>query len=97
VWVPLTLRDEVVGWVGVGRDKFYDWQRCQGIQGKHNGLTPRHFWLQEWEKQAIIRCHLEHKEDGYRRIILMMLDRDVVAVSPASTYRVLKNAGLMRC
>ena len=26
----------------------------------------------------------------------MMLDRDIVAVSPASTYRVLKEAGLMR-
>jgi hypothetical protein len=26
----------------------------------------------------------------------MMLDRDIVAVSPSSTYRVLKNAGLMR-
>jgi putative transposase len=27
----------------------------------------------------------------------MMLDRDVVAVSPATTYRVLKEAGFMRC
>jgi len=75
VWVPLKLRDEVVHWAGVARDKFYDWQRRHGIQSKHNGLTPRHFWLQEWEKQAIIRFHLERQEDGYRRITFMMLDR----------------------
>ena len=27
----------------------------------------------------------------------MMLDRDIVAVSPSSTYRVLKGAGLLDC
>jgi len=55
---------QMVHWVGVGRDKFYNWQRRHGIQSKHNGLTPRHFWLQEWEKQAIISVHLEHQEAG---------------------------------
>ena len=31
--------------------------------------------------------------EGYRRLAYMMLDADVVAVSPASVYRVLKAAG----
>ncbi|MBF0341442.1 MAG: hypothetical protein HQL95_10845 [Magnetococcales bacterium] len=35
-------------------------------------------------------------KDGYRRLTFMMLDCDIAAVSPASTYRVLKEAGLMR-
>ena len=34
--------------------------------------------------------------EGYRRLAFMMLDRDVVAASPASVYRVLKAAGLIR-
>jgi hypothetical protein len=34
---------------------------------------------------------------GYRRLTFMMLDRDIVAVSRSSTYRVLKGAGLLGC
>jgi len=59
-------------------------------------MIPRKFWLDEWEKQAIIAYYLEHEREGYRRVTFMMLDADVVAVSPSSTYRVLKAAGLMR-
>jgi putative transposase len=33
--------------------------------------------------------------EGYRRLTFMMLDQDVVAVSPASVWRVLKQAGLL--
>ena len=33
-----------------------------------------------------------HPEEGYRRLAYMMLDTDVVGVSPSSVYRVLKNA-----
>ena len=56
---------------------------------------PRDFWLQAWEKQAIIDFHQQHPLEGYRRLTFMMLDEDVVAVSPSSVYRVLKQAGLM--
>jgi putative transposase len=31
--------------------------------------------------------------EGYRRLAYMMLDADIVAVSPSSVYRVLKAAG----
>ena len=86
----------LIGWVGIGRDKFYDWCRRHGQANDHNGTSPRTFWLEDWEKQAIIAFYLEHQQDGYRRLTFMMLDRDIVAVSPASTYRVLKEAGLMR-
>ncbi len=34
--------------------------------------------------------------EGYRRLAFMMLDADVVAVSPSSVYRVLKGAGLLQ-
>lgn len=86
----------LLGWARIGRDKFYDWCDRYGQSNCHNGSTPRDFWLEEWEKTAIITFYHEHRKDGYRRLTFMMLDRDVVAVSPASTYRVLKEAGLMR-
>ena len=40
--------------------------------------------------------YLKHPLEGYRRLTFMMLDRDVVAVSPSSVYRVLSAADLLR-
>lgn len=57
---------------------------------------PRDHWLEPWERQAIVDFARTHPRDGYRRLTFMMLDRDVVAVSPSSVYRVLAKAGLLR-
>jgi transposase InsO family protein len=88
--------NRLLGWLGIARAKYYAWQSRYGLDNAHNGMISRRFWLDEWEKQAIIAYYLEHQGDGYRRVTFMMLDADVVAVSPSSTYRVLKSAGLMR-
>jgi len=58
--------------------------------------VPRRYWLEEWEKDAILAYHAEHQEEGYRGLTYMMLDADVVAVSPSSVYRMLKNADVLR-
>ncbi len=42
---------------------------------------------------AILGFHDRHPLDGYRRLTFMMLDEDVVAVSPSTVNRVLINAG----
>ena len=34
--------------------KFYDWRERYGKANEHNGWVPRDFWLEDWEKQAII-------------------------------------------
>jgi hypothetical protein len=34
--------------------------------------------------------------EGYRRLAFVMLDAEVVAVSPSSVYRVLRDAGLRK-
>jgi hypothetical protein len=62
---------------------------------EHNGWVPRDFWLEDWEKQAIFGFHLKNPLEGYRRLTLMMLDADIVAVSPSSVWRVLSQAGLL--
>lgn len=85
-----------VAWLGITPSKYYDWQSRYGKANEHNALVPRDFWLEDWEKQAIVNFHLEHPLEGYRRLTFMMLDRDIVAVSPSSVYRVLSAAGLLR-
>jgi transposase InsO family protein len=59
---------------------------------EHNAWVPRDHWLEAEEKQAILDFHAQFPLEGYRRLAIMMLDRDIVACSPASVYRVLKNA-----
>jgi hypothetical protein len=76
-----------IHWLGVRASKFYDWRGRYGRVNEHNGWIPRDFWLQPWEKQAIIGFHQEHPLEGYRRLTFMMLDADVVAASPSSVWR----------
>ena len=66
------------------------------MANEHNALVPRDWWLEGWEKKAILDFHAQHPLEGSRRLAFMMLDADVVAVSPSSVYRVLCNAGLMK-
>ena len=83
----------LVAWLGLARGKFYDWRKRYGQLNEHNGKIPRDFWLEEHEKQAIVDSHDRYPLEGYRRLCFMMIDDDVVAVSPSSVYRVLKEAG----
>ena len=85
----------IVDWLGLGRSKYYDWQKRYGKVNEHNGFIPRDFWLEDWEKEAIVDYYIRNPFEGYRRLTYMMMDEDIVAVSPSSVYRVLKSSGLM--
>jgi putative transposase len=86
-----------VRWVlqrlGVQHAQYYRWTERYGSLNLHNGRIPRDHWLTPAERQAILDYHETHPLDGYRRMAFMMIDEDVVAVSPASVYRVLRAAG----
>jgi len=86
---------KIVAWLGISSSKFYDWKDRYGKVNEHNGQVPRDWWLEDWEKRAILDYQQRFPLEGYRRLTFMMLDDDVVAVSPSSTYRVLKQAGVM--
>ena len=90
--LPVTM---LVDWLGIQRGKFYEWRKRYGKVNEHNAWVPREHWLEAWEKQAIIDFHDLHPLNGYRRLAFMMIDADVVAVSPSSVYRVLSTAGLL--
>lgn len=86
----------LISWLGLAASKFYDWQQRYGKVNEHNALIPRDFWLEDWERQAITDFYQKNPLEGYRRLTFMMLDQDVVAVSPSSVYRVLSAAGLLK-
>jgi len=75
--------------------KFHRWRQRYGKVNEHNAMIPRDHWLEEQERKAMVEFARQYPLEGYRRLTFMMLDRDVAAVSPATTYRVLKGAGLL--
>jgi putative transposase len=87
---------QLVSWIGISPSKYHAWQGRYGKVNEHNAWIPRDAWLAEWEKQAVRSFQRAYPLEGYRRLAFMMLDRDVVAVSPSSVYRVLSEAGLLR-
>jgi putative transposase len=87
--------NQMVKWIGITRSKYNNWRERYGMVNEHNSWIPRDFWLTEYEKWTIVDYYQKHPDEGYRRLCYMMLDEDVVAVSPSSVYRVLKDAGLL--
>jgi len=84
-----------IKWLKISPSKFYDWKKRYGKVNEHNALIPRDHWLEVWEKVAILEYYELHPLEGYRRLTYMMMDADIVAASPSSVYRVLKNAGVL--
>ena len=87
---------QIVNWIGISAQKFNEWKTRYGKINEHNAWIPRDTWLEDWEKEAILDYYVQHSNEGYRRLTFMMLDGNIVAVSPSSVYRVLIEAGVMR-
>ena len=74
------LAKQIVQWIGIAHSKFFDWKKRYGKVTEHNGAIPRDFWMEDWEKQAILNFHHANPLEGYRRLTFMLLDADVVAL-----------------
>jgi hypothetical protein len=83
----------LVRWLGMARCTFDPWSRRLGTPDRHNGRIPRDSWLEDREQARIIAFHDTYPHEGYRQSASMMLDADIVGVSPSGVYRVLKAAG----
>ena len=88
--------EQLLKWLELSAGKFYDWRQRYGRANQHNHWVPRDFWLQDWEKKAILDYQEQYPLEGYRRLTYMMIDADIVAVSPSSVFRVLREAGRLR-
>ena len=87
--------EQLLQWIELSSRKFRDWRQRYGKANEHNHLVPGDHWLEDWEKKAIVNFFGQYPLEGYRRLCFMMLDGDIVAVSPASVYRVLRAEGLL--
>ena len=87
---------ELLKVIGIQKSRYYDWVKREDLANQHNGKLPKSHWLLPSEREKIIAYCKDKRENGYRRLTYMMLDEDIVAVSPSTTYRVLKRAGLLR-
>jgi putative transposase len=85
----------LLAWLGLSPRKFNRWKDRYGKANEHNAMIPRDHWIEPHERTAIEEFARQYPLDGYRRLTFMMLDREVAAVSPATTYRVLKAAGII--
>ncbi len=86
---------KILGMIGINQSKYYSWIGRKGKANNHNGHIPKKHWCLDWEKEAIVKYAQLHLGEGYRRLTYMMIDDNIAAVSPATTYRVLKSAGLL--
>jgi putative transposase len=86
----------IMPWLGIRENKFYDWKQRYGRVNEHNGQVPRDWWLTDDEVAAILRFQDEHPLEGYRRLTFLMLDGDIVAVSPSTVHRVLQQHGRLK-
>jgi len=87
---------ELISWLGIKRGRYYEWVKRKDKPNDHNAPIPKSHWVLEGERLAIINYAKSHLQAGYRRMTYLMLDEDIVAVSPSTTYRVLKEAGLIQ-
>jgi putative transposase len=86
---------QILEWIPLRKGKFHNWKERYGKVNEHNAHIPRDSWLEEWERQAILDFQAQNPLNGYRRLCFMMIDANVVAVSPSTVRNVLKKAGLM--
>jgi putative transposase len=84
-----------ITWIGISFNRYNEWKKRYGRENYHNNWIPRDYWILDWEKEAIISYYLDHPLDGYRRVTYMMIDDNIVAVSPSTVYRILAAANLL--
>jgi putative transposase len=86
---------KILTWLSLAPSKYHHWKHRKNQENQHNSQIPKAHWLLPWEIEAIISYRFEHPAEGYRLLSFMMLDDDIVAVSPSSVYRALLKAGLL--
>jgi transposase InsO family protein len=87
--------NKLLGMIGISSSKYYSWIDRFEQPNNHNSILSKKHWILDWEREAIINYANNHIGEGYRRLTYMMIDDDIAAVSPSTTYRVLKAAGLL--
>jgi len=64
----------LVRWIGIPSSKDYEWRKRYGHVKEHHAWVPRDHWIEDGEKEAILKYQENHSAEGYRRLAFMMLD-----------------------
>jgi len=89
-------KNNLIEMIGITESKYYGWKRRYGEENKHNARLPKSHWLLPEEKEKIREyCKGRIHKSGYRVLCYEMLDKDIVAVSPTTVYRVLDEADMI--
>ena len=78
--------------LGICFSKFSLWKLDKKKSVNHK--TPKSHFATEEEWTKVIEFKKEHMTIGYRRLTWMMIDADVVYLSPSTVYRILVKAAL---
>ena len=83
--------------LGLPSSTYYRWrsrEACGELEDKQ-AQQPNLDAAFPQEIKAVIGYSLKHPGDGYRRLAYMMIDEDVVFLSPSSVYRILDSEDLL--
>ena len=80
--------------LGLPSRTYHRWGVTQGKGKRPEGVLPKGHWILPEEREAILVFKRQQPSLGAKRLSFMMLDRNVVAISPSSVFRVLQEAGL---
>ena len=73
---------------------YHRWTRLSGKKPRPEVLVSKGHWILPEEREKIGTFKRQHPTVGGVRLAYMMLDQGVVAVSPSTVFRVLREAGL---
>lgn len=99
--LTLLRSDQKVKWVlshlGLAENTYYRWRRMEASGNLEDAYckVPNLDTTLNWEKEATIKYALENPKEGYRRLSYMMIDDDVVCLTPSTVYRILSERDLL--
>ncbi|MHB8421659.1 MAG: IS3 family transposase [Leptospirales bacterium] len=73
---------------------YHRWVSLEGKKPRPEGVLPKGHWILPEEREKILAFKRQHPTVGGVRLAFMMLDQGVAAISPATVFRILKEAGL---
>ena len=73
---------------------YHRWTCLSGKKPRPEGVVPKGHWILPEEREKIVAFKRQHPTVGGVRLTYMMLDQGIVAVSPSTVFRVLREAGL---
>ena len=83
---------KLLSFINLSTSKFSKWKKES--KPEHQRKIPKIHYSTPEEKQKVVEFKKEHMSLGYRYLTWLMIDLNVVALSPSTVYRILKKVGL---